>query len=208
MHRKYNIIAVIVLVGILLATPLLIERFLTAPSITKVPVETVKTISEQGPQGDAIKDVRLSLLEGGQAALEDYRGRIVFVNFWASWCAPCLVEFPDLVALAEKHAENMTLIFVSNDLSRAAIDKGLAKFDDTTRASLDSADNIVMAWDKDMDVTNRVFGTYNLPETYVIDREGRLCRKIVGVVDTAADKMDGIMAACGGGDGAAAIEVK
>ena len=61
----------------------------------------------------------------------------------------------------------------------------------TTRTSLADAGNIVMAWDKEMDVTNRVFGTYNLPETYVIDREGRLCRKIVGVVDTAADKMDG-----------------
>ncbi len=47
--------------------------------------------------------------------LADHKGRFVLINFWASWCAPCRVEFPDLLNFAKAHADKVDLIFVSND---------------------------------------------------------------------------------------------
>ena len=80
-------------------------------------METVKTISEQGPQGDAIKDVRLSLLEGGQAALELSRA-YCFREFLGELVRAVSGKFPDLVALAEKHADDMTDLCLERFITR------------------------------------------------------------------------------------------
>jgi cytochrome c biogenesis protein CcmG, thiol:disulfide interchange protein DsbE len=111
--------------------------------------------------------------DGAQTvALRDYRGRIVVLNFWANWCAPCAEEFPSLVQLQRQMPQVVVLAvafdtdepsyrqyLVDNNLS------GLLTIDDVTNAS------------------NLAFDTSRPPETYVIDRKGIIRRKFIGAQD-------------------------
>ena len=54
-------------------------------------------------------------LDGRQISASDWRGKVVLVNFWATWCPPCRAEIPDLVALQEKYREQLRIIGVSED---------------------------------------------------------------------------------------------
>ena len=54
-------------------------------------------------------------LDGRQISTSDWRGKVVLVNFWATWCPPCRAEIPDLVALQEKYREQLRIIGVSED---------------------------------------------------------------------------------------------
>jgi len=101
--------------------------------------------------------------------LTDYRGRIVILNFWATWCAPCVEELPTLVALARQDPA-ITVIAVSTD-------------DDSTAYA-----NFLVAHPMPGIVTirdgaqrsNALYGTLRFPESYIIDRDGMLRRKFIG----------------------------
>src|SRR5215831_20393139 len=54
-------------------------------------------------------------LDGRQISTSDWQGKVVLVNFWATWCPPCRAEIPDLVALQEKYREQLRIIGVSED---------------------------------------------------------------------------------------------
>jgi cytochrome c biogenesis protein CcmG, thiol:disulfide interchange protein DsbE len=101
--------------------------------------------------------------------LTDYRGRIVILNFWATWCAPCVEELPTLVALARQDSA-ITVVAVSTD-------------DDADAYARFRADHpmpgIVTIRDGAQH-SNALYGTFRFPESYVIDRDGTLRRKFIG----------------------------
>ena len=142
-------------------------------------------------------DVTFTDLQGQSSRLKDHKGKMVVVNFWASWCAPCVAEFPYVGSLADKHSDDIELIFVSNDFKRENIDKFRTNLDAEIVKTMDSADNITMVWDEDLSITNKIFGTYNLPETYVINPKGQMCRKIVGIIDFSEEYIAEIFEECG-----------
>jgi cytochrome c biogenesis protein CcmG/thiol:disulfide interchange protein DsbE len=109
----------------------------------------------------------------GASRLADLRGKVIVLNFWASWCPPCLEETQSLNRLQEAIAGRGGVVLgVSVDEDQAAYEKFLADnhvvFPTYRDASKKSASN---------------YGTSMFPETYLIDREGRLARKIVGPQD-------------------------
>ena len=111
-----------------------------------------------------------TITDGTQTvSLSDYRGRIVILNFWASWCAPCLEELPTLVTLAQ-HNPQLTVIAVSAD-------------DDATAYASFRADHpmpgIITIRDAAQQ-SNALYGSFRFPESYVIDRQGTLRRKFIG----------------------------
>lgn len=115
----------------------------------------------------------LPTLEGDTLSMTDLKGQVVVINFWATWCAPCRVEIPELIEMQDELADD-GVRFVGIALEAEAVD--------AVRAYADDADfNYPIAID-DGEVANRFGGVYALPTTILIDREGMVVRKISGLV--------------------------
>ena len=127
-------------------------------------------------------DVTFNVLDKASEKLSDHRGKVVVLNFWASWCPPCVAELPDLIELADSYPNELHMIFLSNDLKREDIDKFTSNMEESIQERIDLP-NITMAWDKGGKITRETFQTFQLPETIIIDKDGRMVRKIVGVID-------------------------
>ena len=111
---------------------------------------------------------------GRRISLRDFRGKIVVLNFWATWCPPCVDEMPSLVALQSKpEVKGRVQVFaVSLDQDESAYKKFLA----------DYHINILTIRDASQEST-RHYATTGFPETFIIDANGVLRRKFIGPVD-------------------------
>ena len=107
---------------------------------------------------------------GGQFDLGSLRGKLVLVNFWATWCPPCREEMPSLTQLAKGFdPSTLEVVAVSVDEGWPQIDQFLAMPTTPFRVVLDQGARVSRAW-----------GTSKFPETYLVDREGRVRLKFVG----------------------------
>jgi cytochrome c biogenesis protein CcmG/thiol:disulfide interchange protein DsbE len=99
------------------------------------------------------------------------RGRVVVLNLWATWCAPCVEELPSLLEL-QKKMPGLAVVAVSTDQDDAVYRKFLVKHQV----------DVLTVRDADQKV-NQMYGTVMIPETYIIDRQGILRRKFIGAQD-------------------------
>ncbi len=105
--------------------------------------------------------------------LSQFRGQVVVLNFWATWCPPCVAETPALV-----HMQNLlknkgvTVLAVSIDADDAAYHKFLK----------DYSVSMVTVRDESKKAST-LYGTFGWPETYIIDRNGIIRRKFIGPVE-------------------------
>jgi peroxiredoxin len=119
---------------------------------------------------------------GSLARLADYRGRVLVLNFWGTWCPPCVAEAPSLERFAQKvRPLGVEVLGASErkDLSSAYAledDPALAAFIDKYRLTYP------IARDPSASVAHR-YGTFLFPETYIVDRHGRLAEKIISNID-------------------------
>ncbi len=105
--------------------------------------------------------------------LSQLRGKIVVLNFWATWCPPCVDEMPSLVQMQRKLEKNgVTVLAVSVDDDGDAYHKFL----------LDHKVDLLTVRD-DAKKSSVLYGTFKYPETYIIDRQGTVRRKFIGPVD-------------------------
>jgi cytochrome c biogenesis protein CcmG, thiol:disulfide interchange protein DsbE len=111
--------------------------------------------------------------------LAKLRGKVVLVNLWASWCAPCVDELPSLLAL-QHEMPGVTVIAISMDQ------------DDAAYRSFLKRNNVDLLTVRDPDGrVNALYGTVQIPETYAIDRNGILQRKFVSAQNwTSPEIMD------------------
>lgn len=109
---------------------------------------------------------------GGEVKLSDYKGQWVFVNFWATWCAPCRDEMPSMEMLNRRFGKDIVMLAVSVDDDTAQI----ARFFGEEKPSF------TVLWDKDKRFSS-TYGTRKFPETYLIDPDGRIAAKFVGPRD-------------------------
>jgi len=103
--------------------------------------------------------------------LSDYHGKTVVLNFWASWCAPCLEEFPSLIDLQKRMPQIIVLGVDFND-DPAAYRQYL----------VDNRIDLLTIHDESQQ-SNLAFGTTRPPETYIIDGQGKIRRKFIGPQD-------------------------
>lgn len=119
-----------------------------------------------------IPDFEVKGLDGKSLRLSDFRGKLVLVNIWATWCAPCVKEFPSMQHLAQQMEKDLVVLAVSYDRQKEDIDAFVRAFGRIP-------ENFHIAWDKDK-ITTDIFGTDVLPESYIVSRDGKLIRKIAG----------------------------
>ena len=123
--------------------------------------------------GGRAPDFTLPTLTQGSLSLHDFGRQVVVLNFWATWCPPCVEETPGLEKFAEQmHAQGVTVIGVSVDQDAAALQ--------TFAAQQHLSFPIVR--DSDQSVASR-YGTFQFPETYIIDQDGKVAEKLIGAVD-------------------------
>ena len=101
--------------------------------------------------------------------------RWVIVNFWASWCDPCVEEFPSLMGLIEEFKGKVILMAISADNSEEDMNNFLKAF----KAN---SPHLLVMWDKEQKVAKK-FGTEILPESYILGYGNKLVRKVAGVDD-------------------------
>lgn len=127
-------------------------------------------------------DFTFQAMDGKTYSLAQFRGKAVVLNFWATWCAPCVVEFPQMLALAAANTEKSVFVFLSQDDTQAAIDRFIAKYG----ASLPQ-ENVFVARDDTKTVARNLYQTHKLPETYMIDPGGMIREKVVGAIPDWSD---------------------
>ena len=124
--------------------------------------------------GTTAKDFGFDL-SGKPSHLSDLRGKVVVLNFWASWCPPCVEEAPSLNRLHKYiQSRNALVLGVAADednfaFSKFIIDQGVTFPNYRDPAAKDRGSPIALS-----------YGTSVIPETYVVDRHGKIARKIIG----------------------------
>jgi cytochrome c biogenesis protein CcmG, thiol:disulfide interchange protein DsbE len=118
-------------------------------------------------------------LDGKPSHLSDLRGKVVVLNFWGSWCPPCVEETPALIALQQRIGpRNGVVLGIAADTDEATYEKFLREH----------GVNFPTARDPGTDEDHhspiaQIYGTSMYPETYIIDRKGVIIRKIIGPQD-------------------------
>ena len=127
------------------------------------------------PALDETKTVRLS----------DFRGKVVFVNFWATWCKPCKEEMPSMEVLY-KNFEKDGFVVLAISIDRVTTKKDIPPFVKSLGLSFPV---LVDSWGQ----TDKRYKLMGVPETYIIDQQGVLREKVIGPRDwTRLDNLQGI----------------
>ena len=122
------------------------------------------------PDGTNPVEVRLQDINGTSVDISDFRGKIVFLNFWATWCPTCLVEMPAMEKLYRKlKVKDFAMVTISIQDSVAAVKEFFEKNNLTFTALLDSFGNTVPA-----------FGIRAIPTTFILDKAGRIIGLVTG----------------------------
>jgi thiol-disulfide isomerase/thioredoxin len=141
-----------------------------------------------------IPDFTLPDMEGKSIRLSDFRGKVVLLNFWATWCTACLAELPDLVALKKKLGDRVIVLGVLLDGWSAEVDSdenrqttSSAKNGPSKRLDRSKIDRAVRSQGINypvlLDPTGLVGSQFNggeLPTTVIVDSQGRMRRRFVG----------------------------
>ena len=132
------------------------------------------------PKGIGSPAPDFKLADGqGSITLHQFRGKVVVLNFWASWCPPCIDETPSLVSM-QKLLKNkgIMVIGVSADEDQQAYQRFIQEYGINFETVRDPSVRV-----------QHLYGTIKIPETYIIDRNGVLRRKFVSAVNWTAPEV-------------------
>ena len=108
-----------------------------------------------------------------KVTLSQFRGQVVVLNFWATWCPPCVEETPSMVQMQQRMKDKNVKVFaISIDVDENAYNRFLKQY----------GINYLTVRDPERKVSD-MYGTFGWPETYIIDQKGVIRRKFIGAVD-------------------------
>ena len=125
--------------------------------------------------GMAAPDFALPDMAGKNQKLSDYRGKVVFLNFWATWCKPCKEEMPSMQALWD-NLKKEDFIMLSISMDRVTTKKDIPPFVENMKLTFPI---LTDSWGQ----TDSRYKLMGVPETYIIDQNGVLREKVIGPRD-------------------------
>ena len=124
--------------------------------------------------GKPLADFTLPDLQGRSVQLAALRGKVVFVNVWATWCPPCVEEMPTIQQLYERlHGKGLEILAVSLDALGAQVVESFMRTRQLSFPTLLDTKNVVQ----------RLYRTTGVPESFIVDKRGILVEKVVGPRD-------------------------
>ncbi|MDA3904221.1 MAG: TlpA disulfide reductase family protein [Desulfuromusa sp.] len=129
--------------------------------------------------GDIAPDFQLEDTEGNPVSLASFRGKVVMVNFWATWCPPCIEEMPSMERLNEVMAgDDFVILAINTEKNGRTIVPDFLKKNPHTFPIL---------YD-DKAVVQQLYGVYKFPESYIIRKDGTIAQKVIGPLDWSSTK--------------------
>jgi len=139
-----------------------------------------------------LPDLTLTTMDGEAVSLHDIDAPVILLHFWATWCAPCIVEFPMLLDLLRDMDGDVVMVAVSLDNNREPLDRFIAQ-QDVTNAS------VIWVHDDSFDVSYKTFLISQLPETIIIGPKRTMQSKIIGEYDWSGEDIRAQLTALRGG---------
>ena len=159
---RRSVIAAIILVGAIWT--------IITPNLANVENEIERV--ESPVEGNPAPDFQLPDINGFNYRLSDFAGRVVVLNFWASWCTPCKVEMPAFQSAAGEYSIDEVIILGINVTNQDELVNVLAFLEEngiTFPVLLDQAGS-----------TSNLYQVFSMPTTYFIDKEGTIRKVIIG----------------------------
>lgn len=144
------------------------KNFLTKGQSPPGAIKVLDQLEEKG-----IPDLHFKDIYQNPLSIKDFKGKVLIINFWASWCEPCVQEFPSMLDLIHKMSGKVQILAISADYNK----EDLLLFLKAFKAENNPYFHVV--WDKDQKIAKQ-FGTTALPESYILDRQGKLIKKVSG----------------------------
>jgi cytochrome c biogenesis protein CcmG/thiol:disulfide interchange protein DsbE len=132
--------------------------------------------------GDKAPDFSLKSVDGKTIKLSDYKGKVVIIDFWATWCGPCRRGIPDLVSLQTQFKNDIVIIGISLDAEKTIKDvPGFVKSYSINYPIVYGDEKVVMAYG----------GIQSIPTAFVVDKKGNVVDRHIGLVskDTYVNKI-------------------
>ena len=130
-----------------------------------------QSVPKGGLVGNIAPDFTLTDMQGQQVSLSQFRGKVVIVNFWATWCPPCREEMPSMEKLYRDYQDKGLVMLAVNvdENGKQAVAKFLQRTPHSFPILLDSEN-----------VAQNTYGVFRFPESFIIDRNGVVVEKIIG----------------------------
>ena len=172
MNRAYLVGAAVVMVIILALGCLYLKYEEHLPANRNPQLFSVLDQMEKS----GVPEFSLPKLDGsGVVTLASLKGQVMVINFWASWCNPCVEEFPSLLKLAQAFPHDVRIVAVDTDEVKADGEAFLK-----TLGAIPP--NVIVLWDPQRKLAEQ-YGVEKIPESYIVARDTKLLRKVLGVDD-------------------------
>lgn len=136
-------------------------------------IENNVMTSDEGPITDGdVKNFTLKSTDGKDVSLADYRGKVVLVDFWATWCPPCRKGIPDLIELQKQYGDKFVVIGITLDREKTL--KDVVPFVESYKI------NYPVVYGTD-EVVNHFGGVEAIPTAFMLDQNGKVVNKHVGL---------------------------
>ncbi len=137
--------------------------------------------SRTAASADAAPEFRIKDLEGREVRMSDLKGKVVLVNFWATWCKPCTLEIPWLIELQKKYGEKgFTVVGIAMDEEGAKV---VAPYAHQAKINYP-------IWIGDEDVATKFGGILGIPTSFLVSKDGRIVERYLGILLAYEDQVN------------------